>query len=154
MKDEIVYTKENVNNAIKSFTDWGNIGVQFVAERFGEEIALEYLRKCGEALLKPVIENANGSGLKVLEGIELFHRLMGSDVNILEDKTKKQLEIVKCASGDRMNKTGLFTQRMENGCPYYCFHCTMWWQDMLREAGFSFNFYYSEKSSCIYELIK
>ena len=151
---EDIFNKNNVQKALESFTDWGNIGIQFVVQNYGDKVAIEYLKSCGHALVSPIIEDSKGNGLKILKGIELFHRLMGSKVNIIEDENKCQLVILDCASGDRMKRKGLITQRMKDNTPYYCFHCTLWWQDMLRAAGFNYNFKYSEKGPCIYEYIK
>jgi hypothetical protein len=148
------FNKEDVHAALGSFTNWGNFGVEYVAKNYGDREAVAYLRHCGYALVKPVIEGAGGEGEKIIDSLEMFHRLMGSEVKVTEDDEKKQLVVVNCASGDRMKRQGLITQRREDDTPYYCYHCTLWWEEMLKEAGFSFAFHYSEDGPCIYEYKK
>ncbi|MBW2057285.1 MAG: hypothetical protein JRJ26_07290 [Deltaproteobacteria bacterium] len=151
---ENTFKKEVVHAALESFTNWGNSGVQYVAKAYGDRAAVEYLRECGYALVRPVVENAGKEGEKVIDGLEMFHRLMGSQVKVEEDEESKRLVVVNCASGDRMKRQGLITQRRKDNTPYYCYHCTLWWEEMLKEAGFNFAFHYSEDGPCIYEYKK
>lgn len=151
---EDTFRKQDVHTALESFTNWGNSGVEYVAKTYGDRAAVDYLRECGYALVRPVVENAGKEGEKVIDGLEMFHHLMGSQIKVEEDEGGKRLVVVYCASGDRMKRQGLITQRRKDNTPYYCYHCTLWWEQMLKDAGFDFAFHYSEAGPCVYEYKK
>jgi hypothetical protein len=56
------FKKEDVHAALESFTNWGNFGVEYVARNCGDNEAVEHLRECGYALVKPVVEGAERDG--------------------------------------------------------------------------------------------
>ena len=59
---EDTFRKEDVHTALESFTNWGNSGVEYVAKTYGDRAAVDYLRECGYALVRPVVENAGKEG--------------------------------------------------------------------------------------------
>lgn len=152
MTDEKV-SKADVVGTLEAFTNWGKAGIEFVARNYGDEAVEKYLRDCGPALVEPILRAAGGDGRKIIDLLEPGHRLMGSKTEIVEDDEKKQLVII-CNSGGRMKRQDLITCRRKDGTPYYCYHCTVWWETMLREAGYDFKFHYSEEGACICEFRK
>jgi hypothetical protein len=44
---------------------------------------------CGYALVKPVVEGAGRDGKRIIDSLEMFHRLMGSEVKVMEYDEEK-----------------------------------------------------------------
>ena len=77
------------------------------------------------------------------------------DGNFALEETDEEIVVSgRCGSGGRWIREGQ-TARNQEGVPYYCVHCPIWWEEIPKEYDLKMTFHRSENGdNCAWKVRK
>jgi hypothetical protein len=126
----------------------------FIGKNFGDQALRQFFFSRGrETKLPRLIEAQKVDGLLFMKAFCQGLNNIGSDFSLVENEQ----EIVvrgTCNTGGRYVRDEQGASN-ENGIPYYCMHCSIWWEELPKEIGFPLTFQRAEKGiGCAWHLKK
>jgi len=148
---EVQVHKDNAWNYIQAYAR----SCDYIGEAFGDEALRQFHVEIGKKRARPALEIA------AEKGVEKFMKVLYRQMDSLPDgdfglkETDEEIVVSgRCGSGGRWIREGL-TARNQAGVPYYCVHCSIWWEEMPKEFDLKMTFHRSEDgNNCAWKLQK
>ena len=126
----------------------------FIGRNFGDQALRQFFVDRGRETKLPRLKEAlNYDGRLFMQAFCQSLNNIGSEFTVEENDN----EIVvrgTCNTGGRYVREEQGASN-ENGIPYYCMHCSIWWEDLPKEIGFPLTFQRAEKGiGCAWHLKK
>jgi hypothetical protein len=126
----------------------------FIGKNFGDQALKQFFLNRGRETKLPRLKEAlNYDGRRFMQSFCQSLNNIGSEF-ILEEKDNEIVVRGTCNTGGRYVREEQGASN-ENGIPYYCMHCSIWWEELPKEIGFPLTFQRAEKGiGCSWHLKK
>jgi hypothetical protein len=126
----------------------------FIGKNFGDQALRQFFVDRGRETKLPRLKEAlNYDGRRFMQSFCQSLNNIGSEFT-LEEKDNEIVVRGTCNTGGRYVREEQGASN-ENGIPYYCLHCSIWWEELPKEIGFPLTFQRAEKGiGCAWRLKK